>query len=200
MRRRRLPPILLLLSLLLGVLTAPGCGYRSMLGDGEPVRGGDAEGETADPQASLAVLTLRNDSPEPWLDRIVSDAMRREMSARGRFDLIDDPNEADLVLRGRIRPLEVRAKSFSTFVSALEYEVTLVLDVEIVRSTGASIRLDEGMLSETDVYFASADIEVTRSNRLESLRRMSDLMASRVADTLELIERPIEDVDDEGAG
>lgn len=200
MRRRRPLPTRLLLPLLISVLAASGCGYRSLLGGAEAARGGDAGGETAEPQASLAVLTLRNDSPEPWLDRIVSDAMRREMSARGRFDLIDEPDQADLVLRGRIRPLETRAKSFSTFVSALEYEVTLVLDVEIVRSTGASIRLDEGMLSETDVYFASADIEVTRSNRLETLRRMSDLMASRVADTLELIERPIEPVGDGGAG
>lgn len=193
-------PILLTLCLLLGLASIAGCGYRSMLGGGSPSRADSEAGESDGPPARLAVLALRNDSPEPWLNRIVGDAMRREMTARGRFDLVDDPSGADLVLRGRIRPLETRAKSFSTFVAALEYEVTLVLDVEVVRSSGDTIRLEGGMLSETDVYFASADIEVTRSNRLEALRRMSDLMASRVGDSLELIERPIPVASDEDAG
>jgi hypothetical protein len=47
------------------------------------------------------------------------------------------------------------------------------------------------MLSETDVYLASGDIEVTRTNRLELLRHLSDLLAARVADSLEVIRRPL---------
>ena len=35
-------------------------------------------------------------------------------------------------------------------------------------------------------------IEVTRTHRLEALRRLADIMASRIADTIELMERPIE--------
>ncbi len=180
--------------LIVQLLVTGGCGYTSLLS----VPTSAAAGPEGHEPTRIAVLALRNDSPEPWLDRVITDAMRREISARGGFDLVNDPVLAELVIRGRIRPLEVKSKSFSRFVAALEYALTLQLDLEVVRAEGDIVRLDPKMLSETDVYMASPDIEVTRSNRLELLRRLSDLLASRVADSLELIERPIPDSAVEG--
>jgi hypothetical protein len=177
-------------------LLAGGCGYRNQLSDSTTVEAtSDGRGT-----ARIAVLAIRNDSPEPWLDRIVTDAMRREIDSRGGFDFVDDPFGADMVIRGRIRPLEVVSKSFSRFVAALEYSLTLQLDLEVVRAEGDIVRLDPSMLVETDVYFASPDVEVTRTNRLEVLRRISDLLASRVADSLELLKSPIPDSEVEGEG
>lgn len=168
-----------------------GCGYRSLL---SAPTSGDAGSERR-PESRVAIEALRNDSPEPWLDRILTDAMRREIGARSGFVFVNDPLRADLVIRGRIHPLKIQSKSFSRFVAALEYGLTLQLDLEVVRAKGDIVRLDPKMLSETDVYLASPDIEIVRSNRLEVLRRLSDLLASRVADSLELIERPIPDSD-----
>lgn len=170
------------------LLLAGGCGYRNQLSNSTSVKAepGDERGSVR-----IAVLAIRNDSPEPWLDRIVINAMRREIDARGSFDFVDNPIGADMVIRGRIRPLEVVSKSFSRFVAALEYNLTLQLDLEVVRAQGDIVRLDPSMLVETDVYFASPDVEVTRTNRLEVLRRLSDLLASRVADSLEMIRSPI---------
>lgn len=182
--------------LMVQVLVLSGCGYRSLLSVPISAEAGSQGHEPT----RIAVLALRNDSPEPWLDRIVTDAMRREFSARAGFDLVNDPDRADLVLRGRIRPLEVRSKSFSRFVAALEFGLTLQLDLEVARAAGDIVRLDPRMLSETDVYLASADIEVTRSNQLEVLRRLSDLLASRVADSIELIEHPIPEAELKGDG
>ncbi|MBJ21712.1 MAG: LptE family protein [bacterium] len=185
--------------LLLGFLIASiplvgaGCGYRSQL-PGASSRVGAAGDPGAAHRTRLAVMAIRNDSPEPWLDRIVGDALRREMGLRGRLDLVNDPQQADLVLRGRIRPLGTRSESFSSFVAALEYSVTMVLDLEIVRAGGLIVRLDPRMLSESELYLASADIEITRTNRLEALRHLSDVIASRVADSIELMEAPIPDV------
>lgn len=141
-------------------------------------------------------MGLRNDSPVPWLDRIMTDALRREMDARGEVVLVNDPNDAELVLRGRVLPLLVRSRSFSSFVAALEYAVTLSLDLEVVLGTGDIVRLDPTLLSETEVYLASADIETTRTHQLEALRRLSDLLASRIADSIELIERPMDGVEE----
>jgi len=177
-------------------LLAGGCGYRNQLSVSTPVKAA-ADGRGP---ARIAVLAIRNDSPEPWLDRIVTDAMRREIDARGDLEFVNDPVGADMVIRGRIRPLRVASKSFSRFVAALEYNLTLQLDLEVVRAEGDIVRLDPSMLMETDVYFASPDVEVTRSNRLEVLRRLSDLLASRVADSLEIIKSPIPDSDVEGNG
>jgi hypothetical protein len=177
-------------------LFAGGCGYRNQLSASTTV------GTTPDGRgtARIAVLAIRNDSPEPWLDRIVTDAMRREIDSRGDFDFVDDPYGADMVIRGRIRPLHVVSKSFSRFVAALEYSLTLQLDLEVVRAGGDIVRLDPSVLVETDVYFASPDVEVTRTNRLEVLRRISDLLASRVADSLEMLKSPIPDSEMEGEG
>ncbi len=191
------------------LLVASGCGYRSMLAaprassPGPPGEGSGENGDAPSNGASLlrvSVLALRNDSPEPWLDRIVTDAMRREIGARSVFDFVNDPTRADLVIRGRIRPLGIRSRSFSRFVAALEYGLTLQLDLEVVFDSGQVVRLDPKMLSESDVYLASADLEITRSNRLEVLRRLSDLLASRIADSIELLERPIPGRSDGGDG
>lgn len=199
---------------LIMLATLEGCGYRPLGGvrvpgrpalaeaagnraaaeavaeDGREVLLSDAPG-LANARPRVSVLALRNDSPEPWLDRIVGDALRRELAARGNVRLVNDPDDADLVLRGRIRPLVVVSRSFSSFVAALEYSVTLVLDLDVARSSGVVTRLDPTMLSESDVYLASADIEVTRTHRLEALRRLSDVLATRIADSLDLMEQPI---------
>lgn len=184
-------PTLLACALLLA-LAVGGCGYRSQLAPRDGSEAEDAEAQ-ARARTRIAVVALRNDSPEPWLDRILTDAMRREIDARGGFHFVDDPRRADLVLRGRIRPLDIRSHSFSRFVSALEYGLTLQLDLEVVMAGGDVVRLDPSMLSESDVYLASPDVEVTRRNRLEVLRRLSDLLASRVADSIVLLESPIPD-------
>ena len=180
-------PCLLLAWLL--VATLPACGYRSTLASGSGASGSAERPESERPR--IAIVALRSDSPEPWLDRIVTDSLRREVGSRARLRLTNEPESAELRVRGRIRPLETTSRSFSSFVAALEYSLTLVLDLEIQLAGGDVIKLDSTMLSETESYLASPDIEVTRSNRLEALRHISDQLASRVADTIELIDRPV---------
>ncbi len=194
LRRTRLMPVAsFVFAILAGsLLSLSGCGYRPLALSTRNSSDGLASPGALGAPTRLAVMAIRNDSPEPWLDRILTDALRREMEARGALRLVNDPADADLVLRGHVRPLHTRSKSFSSFVAALEYSVTLELDLEVVRASGDIVRLDSEMLSETDVYLASADIEVTRTHRLEALRRLADIMASRIADTIELMERPIE--------
>jgi hypothetical protein len=206
---------LLVACLVLPSLFAGACGYQTLLGpvdgrthEGLRIREAEGSGEGAAPDRSrtpvrptrLAVIALRNDSPEPWLDRIVTESLRREVGNRGGFDLVNDPSQAELVIRGRIRPLDIRAESYSSFVAAVQFALTLSLDLEVVRSGGDVVRLDSEMLSETDVYLASGDIEVTRTNRLELLRHLSDLLAARLADSLELMQRPMAAVAAGGGG
>jgi hypothetical protein len=184
----RVKSLIFCISLLLTV----SCGYRSQLtGAGESAALSTNQPPRSREQTSIAVLSLRNDSPEPWLDRIVADALRREIGSRASFDLMNDPRGADLIVRGRIRPLATKSQSFSRFVAALEYGLTLELDLEVVLASGNVVRLDSRTLSESDVYLASPDIEVTRTNRLEVLRRLSDILAVRLADSIEMLDRPI---------
>lgn len=186
LRARACFPIVLLGWVL---LVTAGCGYRNAFGGAAPMAGAEG-GEAAQP-IRLAVLEIRNDSPEPWLGRIVADALRREVSTRVGLDLVGDPAQAELRLRGRVRPLDTRSSSFSSFVAALEYAVTLQLDLEVVLGSGMVMALDPHTLSDTELYLASEDIEVTRTNRLEALRHLSDVLATRVADSIELMKAPL---------
>ena len=181
----------LLLAFLAATFAA--CGYHSTLGPGPgpDAAGRGAAGGSGAGRSSITIVALRSDSPEPWLDRIVTDALRREFGGRARLRLIDDPDNAELEISGRIRPLDIQSRSFSSFVAALEYSLTLALDLDVRLANGDVVKLDPTMLSETESYLASPDIEVTRTNRLEALRRISDLLASRVADSIELIDQPI---------
>jgi hypothetical protein len=133
---------------------------------------------------SVAIPTLENESYEAGVENIVSDALRREFLRRGALSLSDDPGRADLVLAGSILPVQTSGRSFSSVALVLEYELTLSLSLTATRSDGSEVPLDPNSLRESERYLASADVEATRKNREEALRRVSGLLAGRIHDAL----------------
>jgi hypothetical protein len=135
----------------------------------------------------LSIRTLANDSAEPGLERLVSEALRREWSRRGHFRLVGDPEDADWVVSGRVLPLMIQTRTLSSAVLALEQTVTLRVELDVTgRQAGAlrAWRLPGPLSTESEIYFASADLEATRKNRTEALRRVAELVAERVADAI----------------
>jgi len=132
----------------------------------------------------VAIRGLVNDSYEPGVEAIVSDALTREFRQRGALRLVDDPKAADLVIGGSVKRVEVRPESFDSVLFALEYEVHLELGIVIERRDGSPVVIDPNVLAESELYLASADIEVTRTNRQEALRRLAGLLAGRIHDAL----------------
>lgn len=164
---------LLLAVLAPGGLGLGGCGYQW-------VRYQDALGDAR----RVAIRGIRNDTYEPGLDALVSDALVREFRRRGALVLVDDLAAADLVLGGQVRSLATAGRSFSSIQFALEYEVTLTLDLEVRRRDGSPLPMDLRALQESELYLASADVEAARKNREEALRRLASLLAGRVHDAL----------------
>jgi hypothetical protein len=156
---------------LVAALLLVGCGYR-MVGAAHGL--GSVE--------SVAVRTLRNDSFQPDVEYLVGDALRREILRRGGADLSEDPDAADLVVSGRVLPLQISPRSFSSVLLALEYEVTMTLDLEVQRRDGSDLPLEESAFRESERYLSSADVEAERKNRLEALRRVSRVLATRLFD------------------
>ncbi len=150
---------------------AAGCGYQ-LVDYARP------DGATR----RVALPTLRNDSYEPGVELIVADALRREFLRRGAFQLTDDPAAADVVLSGSVRPIRTNSSSFSSVVLALEFEVSLTLDLSAKRADGGEVALDPRSLSGTERYLASADVAALRRNREEALRRLASQLAERVHD------------------
>jgi hypothetical protein len=163
---RRLAAALLLLA---GAVS--GCGYQLV---------DYARSESG--ARKIALPTLRNDSYEPGIELLVADALRREFLRRGAFQLTEDPAAADLVISGSVLPLLTSSTSFSSVVLALEYQVSLALELHAKRSDGVEIPLDPHSLRETERYLASADAGALHRNRQEALRRMASVIAARVHD------------------
>jgi hypothetical protein len=155
-------------------LLAPGCGYHFVRYEGGP--GG---------VQAVAIHTLRNDSYEPGVEFVVSDALRREFLRRGAVDVTEDLSRADLVLSGAVDRVSIEGRSFDSVVLATEFQVTLGLDLEAVRQDGTTLAIDPRSLRETERYLASADIEATRKNRSEAIRRLANLLAGRFHDAVD---------------
>src|SRR5262245_4168232 len=163
---------------MLAIALATGCGY-SLVGAGGSL--GDVH--------TVAIPVLRNDSWEPGVEYVVGDALRREFLRRHGVRLIDDASRADLVLGGRVRTVRSRAATVDSLVLALEYEITIELDLEARRADGRQVPLDRESLRDSERYLASADQEATRKNRTEALRRVAGVLAGRaytaLAETLD---------------
>jgi len=58
------------------------------------------------------------------------------------------------------------------------------LDLKVRRRDGTPIRISRRALRESEIYQASADVEVTRTNRKEALERLAGILAGRFHDAL----------------
>lgn len=164
---------LLLGALVVAQVAGSGCGYK-LIDYQEPPPG----------FRSVSIRTFRNDSYEPGVEFVVADALRREFLRRGVVALADEASEADLEIAGVVQPIRTRTRSFSSVALALEWEISLILSVYAVRSDGSILEIDDASMRDTERYLASADIEATRKNRDEAMRRMAAVLAARVHDML----------------
>jgi hypothetical protein len=165
----------LALALAAGLCAAPiaGCGYqlvnyRGALGD---VR-------------RVSIQTLRNDSVAPGFGLVMTEALLKEFQRRGALQVVTDPALADLTIGGRVLPVTTGARSFSSVVLALEYQMNVTVQLDVRRRDGTQVPIDAGALTDSEIYTATADAESALTNQQEALRRMASVIAGRVHDAL----------------
>ncbi len=159
-----------------------GCGYKL-------VRPPSAASGGAQPLV-VSVPPLVNDSFEPGIDFLLTDALRREFLRRGGVRLVDAPGGADVVIEGRIHPLETFVTSVSSVTAALEQQVEVEVDLRARRSDGSEIPLANTSFVEWELYLESADVEAGRKNRKEALRQVARVIAIRFHEVLTAGLRP----------
>ena len=176
--RHHLPRLVLLaLVVVLGVET--GCGYSVVR-----YQGAIPDAET------LFIAPLSNETFEPGVETVVLDALRREALQRGGLRLVDGPEAADLTLEGKVRTLQIRPRSFTSVVLAVEYEVHMALDLRFRRRDGDVLPIDPRALAERETYLSSADVEAMRKNRRETVHKLAATLADRVYDSLYVTATP----------
>lgn len=174
------------------------CGYR-VVGSGSPF------GPEVD---RIQIRPLVNRSKEPALTRILSEALIEEFDRRGilRPDPSDTIEGSALRLGGTVRDFTDRPVAFSSVGIAVEHEMRLVVDLDLVREptavhevarragraalppdtpqeTAAPIWREHRIVL-TERFLTSADPGVHESNKERALLRMAAELAGRVHDAL----------------
>ena len=162
---RARPAIAILLA-----LAASGCGYRLL---------GVPDGLGSDIQIGM----LQNSSDMPGVERVLTDALHEEFTRRGQLTPRYS-GASSLVLRGRVREVNLRHTAFSSVGLALEDQLELVVDIQVTRSSDGQILWRRDGWSEAERFTSSADPQTYLKNKEQAVLRLSSELASRIHDEL----------------
>lgn len=139
------------------ILGAAGCGYHLA---------GTQSGLPADIR-SISVGSIENNSREYGLEKSLAFALEREVMMRRQFEMVEAPGGGDAVLTGRIRSIQVRPVAFNKSDQAMQYEITLWLDMKLSRQENGEVLWDgSGLRQDTD-YATSQAAVVTSSSQFQ---------------------------------
>ena len=151
----------------------PGCaGYQ--LGSSRPAA---MEGVR-----TVAVPVFHNETQIPRSSVLITNRVVRQLQVDGSYRVVDS-SQADVVVRGTIRPLrrtQLRADRFNT-LRTLEQEVRLILDYSVESRTGAV--LTAGTVEGSSSFMPDANWQRSESQSLdEAAERMAAQLVSRLSE------------------
>jgi outer membrane lipopolysaccharide assembly protein LptE/RlpB len=149
-------------------LLAVACGYRF-------------QGEAKLPAGAqtLFVDMFENRTNQANLETVVTNAVVFEFIKRSRTAVVGDASEADLVMRGVIRSVELKSVSSRNKDAAGERNVKLTLDVKLVQPGGRVVWSANG-LSDGDAYVVSNDAILNSEKQQATL----GIVATRIAEKI----------------
>lgn len=116
---------------------------------------------------SVRVGAITNHSPEHGLEKTLQFAIEREIHERGQLRMVDDPGGGDAVLHGAIRDVSVQPVAFDANDQAVQYEISIVLDLTLTRQRDGRVLWHVRRLQERDEYSANARVVVTSSSQFQ---------------------------------
>lgn len=149
-----------------------GCGYQ--FGGGGNLLPKDAR--------TIFVETFINRSREVGIDKELTTAVRGELYRRGNLRLVDQSEQADVILSGVVRSLDTHAASINRHDEVLQMETDMVLDVTLRRREpneilwrGPGIRLSEIHAGSRAAVVVSSSEFRTGTLNSSDVRRMTDI-------------------------
>ena len=152
-------PLLLSTWLLYGLLAlaaAAGCGYTFA---------GAVTRLPADVR-TIHLGPIQNQTREVGLEKALLEALEDEVALRGRLE-IAEADEADVILAGSIRGYDTRPVAFNSRDEALQYQVTVAVDLDLRRREGGELLWRSRDLREHQDYSAVPGVVVTSSSRFQ---------------------------------
>lgn len=147
------------------LLAGTGCGYRlagtsSVLPDHVKI---------------IAVVSFANQTDRPEVEQRVTEAVARELSRRGRYQVVTDPGKADAVLEGTVTSYRTIPVEFTTEGREARTEATLTIQATL-RETAS----DEILWSQSGLIFKE-QFDVTEESRNEGFIYLESLALDALA-------------------
>lgn len=155
--------IIILMALLCGA-----CGYRFAEQGGFP---GNTE--------RLFVNVLENKTQETGVENIITAALLSELTLRKTHHLASGMADADVVLSGVIKHVDIRTISVSKSTVADERRVTVTIALRLTRTDGSTV-WSAGELSDFEAYRVNVNPQISDANRRIAIGVLSKRIAERV--------------------
>ena len=115
-------------TLLVAVVVTGGCGYR-LVGTGDT-------GTIPKRLQKLHVAPFVNKTSRAELDQRLTGEVSQEWVRRGRFQLVSNPDQADVVLSGSVTVANISPVRFDDQGRASEYQLSVAADISFIDRTG----------------------------------------------------------------
>jgi len=155
--------IIILITVLCGA-----CGYRFAEQGGFP---GDTE--------RLFVNVLENQTQETGVENIITAALLSELTLRKTHNLANGMADADVVLSGIVKHVDLSTISVSQPTVADERRVTVSIDLKLTKTDGSTAWAGKD-ISDFEAYLVNVNQEITDANRQNAIRILSKRIAERV--------------------
>ncbi|MDX1708358.1 MAG: LPS assembly lipoprotein LptE [Desulfobacterales bacterium] len=144
------------------------CGYRFAEQGGFP---GDNE--------RLFVKILENRTQETGVENIITAELLSELTLRKTHHLAKDMADADVVLSGVVKHVNIRTISVSQPTVADERRVTVSIDLKLTDTEGKTVWVAQE-ISDFEAYLVTLDPEITDANRRTAISVLSKRIAEKV--------------------
>jgi len=159
---------------LLPLLFPSACGYSLQ---------GKTGSRFADPGIRVDLRPFTNESLVPDGGAYIAARLREEMQRsgfRGRFDR----SMADYLIEGTLRGIQLNVVSQGAQNYALEYRMTIYVDIRVTEVARGRLLWKEDGLSNSASFYSGSDFQYTQSNYRVAFQEISLRLARRISQTL----------------
>jgi hypothetical protein len=150
-------------------LAGTSCGYRL-----------EGEGFSPSPNIrSIAIPTFTNETYEPGIETIVTNALLKEFIKDRRVKVLGQ-DEADAVMEGTVRSFNTSSVAYDPAGLVLEYRTWVTVDIIVKRTRRGEVLWSERDLSESDTYRVSSDVRFTEAQKEEAIQVIAGKLAGRI--------------------
>ena len=127
---------------------------------------------------SVAIPTFANQTFEPGIEVPFTQGFLREFIRERRVKVVDR-SEADSILEGVIKNLQIYSVAYDRSGLATEYQTTVVVDLTLKKRNG-EILWKEIDVSESRWFRASSSVLTGESNRAAAIQEIGKFIAERM--------------------